>query len=100
MKNDDLILDILEKLHDKAESIAKDVQDIKLQQVIHDEIVKTHEKRSMAAEENLKLIKNEMNHRFEKLEDKAQFVRHLIIIIVALGGIVTFVLKAVSVLSH
>ena len=85
---EELILDILERIHEKVEKIDADVADIKIQQALHDAVVKQHESRSTSLE-----------NRAEKLEKDAQFFRNAITVIVALGTLVGFILEILPLLK-
>lgn len=88
MSNDDLILDIVEKIHDKIEKLDNDVTDMRIEQGRQNIIVERHEARSTAAEQRLHL-----------LEKDAQFFRNFIMIMTALGAIITFAVKIFPYLS-
>ena len=87
MKNDDIILDILEKIHAKVEKLDGDVQDIRIEQVRHGlmheankEELAEHARRSTASEGRLNV-----------LEDDAKFFKSFVKIVTVLGAIATFI---------
>jgi hypothetical protein len=86
---DELIIDILEKVHDKVEKSANDIQEIKVELVRQNIIVTQHEARSTASEA-----------RLEILEKDAQFFRNFITTCTVIGGITAFVLKIWPLLFH
>jgi len=79
---DELILGILEKLDSKVDKLSEDIGEIKIQQALHDVVVKEHESRSTASEGRLNI-----------LEKDAQFFRNFVVIMTALGGLMLFVLQ-------
>lgn len=82
MTNDDLILEIIEKVHENVQKVENKLDGIAAEQVRQNIIVERHEQRSTASE-----------GRLELLEKDAQFVRNLIKILTALSGIALFILK-------
>ena len=79
---DEIIVDILEKVADKVDNISAEQirQSVILE--FNTQVLKEHERRSTASEDRLVL-----------LEKDAQFFRNFIVIITALGGLVTLVVK-------
>jgi hypothetical protein len=82
MSKDELIIDILEKIHEKVEKSADNIQEIKLEQSRQNIIVTQHEARSTASEKRLNL-----------LEKDAQFFRNFITTVTVLAGIAAFLIK-------
>lgn len=82
MNHEELILDILEKVHEKVEKSSEDIQLIKIQQALHDAVVKLHEARSTASEGRLAV-----------LEKDAQFFRNFVTICTVLGTLAAGVAK-------
>lgn len=93
MNKDELILDILEKLHDKVDKLSEDVNDIKVQQARHDEVVMRHEARSTTLELDLKEYKIAMDEQVSILKKDAQFFRNFIVIMTGVGSVTLFLLK-------
>jgi hypothetical protein len=79
MSKDELIIDILEKVHEKVEKSNSDIQDIKVEQVRQNLIVERHEQRSTASEGRLKI-----------LEKDAQFARNFVMTVSVLGACLEF----------
>lgn len=88
MSNDELILDIVEKIHGKVEKLDSDMTDMRIEQGRQNVIVERHEARSTASEERLNL-----------LEKDAQFFRNFIMIMTGLGAVITFIVKILPYLS-
>lgn len=92
---EELILDILERVHDKVENLSSDVQELKIEQVRHYEM---HKLNSSNLQEHMS--RTEANEsRLELLEKDAQFFRNFIKIVTVAGGLTLFVLKLISYLS-
>lgn len=89
MNKEDLILDILEKIHEKTETNTTDLNEIKLEQQRQNIVVTEHERRSTASEARLSL-----------LEKDAQFFRNFITTVTVIAGILTFVVEVVLPLIH
>lgn len=90
MNKEDLIVDILEKIHEKVEESRNDIQGIKIQQALHDAVVKVHESRST----QLTTIINLLEARVEIVEKDAQFFRNFVKTVTILAAVATFIAKA------
>jgi hypothetical protein len=89
---DELILDILERVHDKVELLGTDVQSLKVEQVRHFEMHKTN-----AANLEQHMSRTEANeNRLELLEKDAQFFRNFIKFVTISGALLLFGLKVSS----
>ena len=89
MNNDEIILDILEKVHDKVESSRTDIQAIKIEQVRQNLIVTQHEARSTASEGRLSI-----------LEKDSQLFRNFVMFATIIGGLIGFAIKIYPILFH
>lgn len=85
---DELILDIVEKTYDKVEALQQDISEIKVQQAVHDEVVKNHEARSTASEKRLDWIENQM-----------LMINGGLKVIIGVAAVVTFLVKILPYLS-
>lgn len=95
----ELILDILEKQDNKLDRVIEDVNDIKVQQGRHDEVVYRHEARSTELTELVNVIRKDTDARIKVLEKDAQFFRNFIMIMTGLGAVVGFVFKVAPLLG-
>lgn len=86
---EDIILDILEKIHEKTEKITSELGEVKSEQFRQNLVVTEHERRSTASEARLSL-----------LEKDAQFFRNFITTVTVIAGILTFVVEVVLPLIH
>lgn len=88
MSKEEVILDIVEKTYEQMQEVKREVVDIKIQQALHDAIVKAHEARSTALQELVIEVKKDAESRMTNLEKDAQFFRNFVKIIGGLGVLV------------
>lgn len=84
MNKDEILLDIMEKVHDKVERISADVQDIKIQQARQDGVVEEHSRRSTASEGRLEFLENHVlmvNHTIKIIKISGQILLGFITVI-------------------
>ena len=93
---DELILDIMEKTYDQVQTIQKDVVEIKVQQAVHDQVVREHEARSTASENRLALVEDKLL----ELIRQRDMINGGVKLIVGLAAIITFVLKVLPLFVH
>lgn len=86
---EDIILDILEKIHEKTEKITSELCEVKSEQFRQNLVVTEHERHSTASEARLSL-----------LEKDAQFFRNFITTVTVIAGILTFVVEVFLPLIH
>lgn len=90
MDKTELILEIIEKVHDNVQRVESKVDAMAEEQTRQNVIVERHEQRSTTAEKRLELFEMEVSTRLSNLEKDSQFARNTVTIIAALGAIVVF----------
>jgi len=88
---DELILDIMEKTYDQVQTIQKDVVEIKVQQAVHDQVVREHEARSTASEARLELMENTL----VEIVRQRDMINGAVKLVVGLAAIATFAVKII-----
>jgi hypothetical protein len=82
----------LDKIMTSIEGMSSSISDIKTEQAVQGIVLKEHERRSTASEENLALLRAQI----KPLEDHVSFARGVgkaISILLTLGGIIAGILK-------
>ena len=100
MDKTELILEIIEKVHDNVQRVEDKVDAIAEEQTRQNVIVERHEQRSTTAEKRLELFEAEVSTRLSNLEKDSQFARNAVTIIASLGAIVVFFVKILPLFAH
>ncbi len=100
MDKTDLILEIIEKVHDKVQRVEDKLDNVAEEQVRQNVIVERHEQRSTTAEKRMELFEHEVSTRLSQLEKDSQFARNAVVIISALGGLTLFAIKVIPFFVH
>lgn len=90
MSKEEVILDIVEKTYDQIQEVKREVVDIKIQQALHDSVVKAHEARSTALQELVIEVKKDTDLRVKTLEKDAQFFRNFVKFATVTAAILAF----------
>lgn len=99
MEKEELILDIVEKTYDQLQTVKVDIVDIKIQQAVHDSVVKEHSARSTQLENRAEIFQTELlEMKQQYLKDKAM-INGAVKIIIALGTVIAFLVKILPYLS-
>lgn len=93
---EELIIDIMEKTYDQVQSIQKDVVEIKVQQAVHDQVVREHEARSTASEARLELVEDKLLDLLRQRD----MINGAVKLIVGLAAIATFIVKILPLFVH
>ena len=100
MDKTELILEIIEKVHDNVQRVENKVDAIADEQVRQNVIVERHEQRSTTAEKRLELFEMEVTARLSNLEKDSQFARNAVTIVAAIGAIVVFFVEILPLFAH
>ena len=100
MDKTELILEIIEKVHDNVQRVESKVDAIADEQVRQNVIVERHEQRSTTAEKRLELFEREVTARLSNLEKDSQFARNAVTIVAAIGAIVVFFVEILPLFAH
>lgn len=100
MDKTELILEIIEKVHDNVQRVEGKLDVISDEQARQNVIVERHEQRSTTAEKRLELFEMEVTARLSNLEKDSQFARNAVTIIAALGTITLFIIKILPFFVH
>ena len=100
MDKTELILEIIEKVHDNVQRVESKVDAMAEEQTRQNVVVERHEQRSTTAEKRLELFEMEVSTRLSNLEKDSQFARNAVTIIAALGAIVVFFVKILPLFAH
>lgn len=92
MNKEEILLDIMEKMHDSVKSIEAKINEIQIELVRQNVIVERHEARSTASEENNRLLEQKLDERLARLEKKELMINGGIKVILAIGSLVGFLL--------
>lgn len=99
MSREELILEIIEKVHENVQRLEAKLDEIAEEQTRQNLVVTEHERRSTTAERNLERLQEETNIRLKILEKDAQFAHNLIKIVSVAGGLLLFVSKILPFIS-
>lgn len=99
MSREELILEIIEKVHENVQRLESKIDALSEEQIRQNVVVTEHERRSTAAEKRLELIHEEMNERLGSLEKDANFAHTLIKISTYGGAIILFFVKVLPFIS-
>lgn len=100
MDKTELILEIIEKVHDNVQRVESKVDSMAEEQTRQNVVVERHEQRSTTAEKRLELFEMEVSARLSNLEKDSQFARNAVTIIAALGAIVVFFVEILPLFAH
>lgn len=99
MSREELILEIIEKVHENVQRLEAKLDEIAQEQSRQNVVVTEHERRSTAAEKNLERLQEETNERLQKLEKDAQFAHNLIKIVSVAGTLILFATRVLPLIS-
>lgn len=99
MSREELILEIIEKVHENVQRLEAKLDEMAQEQVRQNIVVTEHERRSTAAEKNLERLQEETNARLEALEKDAQFAHNLIKIVSVAGALLLFATRVLPLIS-
>lgn len=91
--------ELLEKLAKDVEKIREDQVELIKQGAIHNELLKTHEARSLALQEDLKLTKKSFELEMQPIKSHVSFINNIAKIIAFIGGSVSVIYYGLSIFT-
>ena len=106
MKTEELILEIIEKVHEQSQLTARKVDELQIEQVRQGELhrynaknLEVHMARTESNEKLIQTIEEDSNKRLQALEKKALFIDFIVKIVLSVGGLILFAVKVLPYLS-
>jgi 3-deoxy-D-manno-octulosonic-acid transferase len=100
MDKTELILEIIEKVHDNVQRVESKLDAVAEEQTRQNVVVERHEQRSTTAEKRMELFELEVSSRLSQLEKDSQFARNAVVIISTLGGLALFAMQIIPFFVH
>lgn len=107
MKTDELILEIIEKVHEQGQITARKVDELQIEQVRHGELhrynannLEKHMARTESNEALIEVLRESTDERLKLLEKRSLFVDFTIKAIAVIGSIILFAIKVIPFLSR
>jgi 3-deoxy-D-manno-octulosonic-acid transferase len=100
MDKTELVIEIIEKVHDNVQRVEAKLDAMAEEQTRQNVVVERHEQRSTTAEKRMELFELEVSSRLSQLEKDSQFARNAVVIISALGGLTLFVMQIIPFFVH